>query len=221
MKTLVVLPAYNEAPVLSMTLRSLRKSMKADILVVDDGSCDETAKLAVMRGVYVARHVVNLGLGAALETGFEAGRRGGYDQLVTFDADGQHSPKDVSKLLEGLSGFDVVIGVRGVHPERMPALKKVGNFFLNVLTGIIFGVYCRDSQSGLRAFNRRAIECIHLKANRYEVSSEILYEARRHGLRIREVPVEVIYTKHSRGRGTGVFDGFKILWRMILHHRSG
>ena len=222
MKTLIVLPAYNEESVLAETLKALRVCTGADLLVVDDGSTDRTSEIAAGTvGAEVARHLINLGLGAALETGFEAGRRGGYDALVTFDSDGQHNPKDVGRLLERLKDADVVIGVRNVHLERMPALKKLGNALLNTLTGVIFGIWCRDTQSGLRAFNRRAIEAISLRANRYEVSSEILYEAKRNGLRIVEVPVEVIYTDHSKGRGTGMVDGFRILWRMVLHQRGG
>ncbi|MBD3387371.1 MAG: glycosyltransferase [Candidatus Altiarchaeales archaeon] len=219
MKTLVVLPAYNESPVLAETLEKLRGSTKADMLVVDDGSSDGTGDIALKSGARVVRHVVNLGLGAALETGFEVSRREGYDRVVTFDADGQHNPEDMDYILESLDTADVVIGVREIHGERMPWVKKMGNTVLNLLTGLVFGVYSRDSQSGFRAFNRKAVKRIRVRANRYEVSSEILYEAKRNGLKVKEVPVEVIYTEHSMSRGTGVLDGFKILWRMIIHNR--
>jgi UDP-N-acetylglucosamine---dolichyl-phosphate N-acetylglucosaminyltransferase len=222
MKTLVVLPAYNEARVLAQTIDDLLSYTEADILVVDDGSRDDTFGIARRAGVGVVRHMLNMGLGAALETGFEAARRRGYDRLVTFDSDGQHNPKDVKKLLERLEtdGADVVIGARAVNKEAMPLIKQVGNVSLNLLTGLFFGVLCNDSQSGLRAFNRRAIESIKLKANGYEVSSEILYEAKRNGLKVSEVPVEAIYTDHSKRKGTTVSDGFKIMWRMLLHDRG-
>lgn len=220
MKTLIVVPAYNEEKVIRQTLRGLKAEIDADILVVDDGSADATSEIARAEGVSVVRHSINLGLGAALETGFEAARRWGYDRMVTFDSDGQHDPKDVKRVLGGLGGFDVVIGARKVDFERMPLLKKAGNLFLNGLTGVIFGVFSRDSQSGLRAFNRPAIDAIRLRASRYEVSSEILYEARRNRLRIGEVDVKVIYTDHSRSRGTGIVDGFRIFWRMLLHQRG-
>jgi len=102
MKTLIVVPAYNEAKVLRKTLKGLKAVADVDILVVDDGSLDKTAVIAWGEGVSVVRHAINMGLGAALETGFEAARRGGYDRMVTFDSDGQHEPKDVGKLLDAL-----------------------------------------------------------------------------------------------------------------------
>ena len=221
MKTLIIMPAYNESKVLADTLDSLLSVLDATVLIVDDGSTDETARITGRYGgskrVVIVKHIVNLGLGAAIETGLEYARRNGYDVAVTFDADGQHNPKDAIKLISALRDSDLVIGVRHVNRESMPAVKKAGNALLNVLTGLIFGVYSRDSQSGLRAFNRKALEAIRVKANRYEVSSEILFEAKRNGLRISEVEVEAIYTEHSKNRGTGVLDGFKILWRMVIH----
>lgn len=223
MKTLIVLPAYNESKVLANTLESLLKSMDAFILVVDDGSADNTTGIAAKYAknkVKTVRHIINLGLGAAVETGLEYARRGDFDVLVTFDADGQHNPKDIKRLIKSLQGSDVVIGVRELHRDRMPFIKKVGNHCLNLLTWASFGVYSRDSQSGLRAFNREAISAIRLRARHYEASSEILYEAARNGLRVVEVPVDVIYTEHSITKGTNIFDGFKILWGILLHKRG-
>ncbi|MFH1055888.1 MAG: glycosyltransferase family 2 protein [Candidatus Altiarchaeota archaeon] len=217
MRTLIVMPAYNESLVLAETLKGLQACTEATILVVDDGSSDRTSKIAARCHVRVVRHMINLGLGAAIGTGVEVARREGFNRLVTFDADGQHNPEDVKKLLKALDSSDVAVGVREVHTDRMPLVKKIGNYALNILTLALFGVYSRDSQSGLRAFNRKAIESMKLRASRYEVSSEILYEAKRSGLRLSEVPVEVIYTKHSKSRGTGVLDGFKIVWHMVLH----
>ncbi len=219
-RTLVVLPAYNEADVISRTVSGLKSAVDADILVVDDGSGDGTGDAALAAGARVVRHQVNLGLGAALETGFEAARRGGYERLVTFDSDGQHNPEDALKLLGELDSCDIVVGVRKVMFDRMPLTKRVGNAVLNLLTTFIFGVSSSDSQSGLRALNRKAFQAIRLRARGYECSSEILYEASRAGLIIREVPVEVIYTEHSMRKGTGVSDGLRIFWRMMLHERG-
>ncbi|MBU0761877.1 MAG: glycosyltransferase family 2 protein [Candidatus Altiarchaeota archaeon] len=149
----------------------------------------------------------------------EYARRRGYDALITFDADGQHNPHDIPLLLEKLKDADLVIGIRAINSHEMPYVKRLGNMGLNLFTRIVFGVTSKDSQSGLRAFNRKAIESIRLRTNRYEVSSEILFEARTKNLKIKEVEVHTIYTLYSKGRGTGVLDGFKILWRMLIHNK--
>jgi UDP-N-acetylglucosamine---dolichyl-phosphate N-acetylglucosaminyltransferase len=219
LKVLIVIPAYDEARILEKTVGEVRDLGVGDVLVVDDGSGDGTCDVARRLGVMCVRHEINLGLGAALETGFEVARRRGYDALVTFDADGQHNPQDVKKLLGRLGEADLIVGVRRIHFENMPPVKKLGNTLLNLLTFIFFGVYSSDSQSGLRVLSRRAFEGVRIRARRYEVSSEILYEAGRCGLRILEVPVEVIYTDYSIERGTGVSDGLGIFWRMLLHRR--
>ena len=221
MNTLIIVPAYNESRVIAQTLIELRKNTNADILLVDDGSTDQTTQKAQDAGVKTVRHLINLGLGAAIETGLEYARRNNYDQAVTFDADGQHNPKDIQKLLTALQEHDLVVGTRQINPTRMPLVKRLGNKILNLLTAIIFGVSCADTQSGLRALNKKAINTIRIKTNRYEVSSEILFEAQRNKLKIGEVPVEVIYTPHSLSRGTNVKEGIKILWRMIIHDRRG
>jgi polyprenyl-phospho-N-acetylgalactosaminyl synthase len=219
MKTLVVIPAYNEAQVIGKTIKGLLDCISAGVLVVDDGSVDATSKAAVEAGASVVRHPVNLGLGASLETGFEYARRFGFDSVVSFDADGQHSPPDVGRLLDALGDSDLVVGVRAIDFSRMPHIKRLGNAALNLFTKAIFGVSSRDSQSGLRALNRRALNAINLRSLRYAVSSEILYEAYKAGLRVSEVEVHTIYTSYSLRRGTGVFDGLNIVWRMIIHRR--
>lgn len=138
---------------------------------------------------------------------------------MTFDGDGQHNPRDARKVLEFLksSKLDLVVGVRCLQGDKMPWVKKVGNWFLNLWVNVFFGVKSGDSQSGLRAFNKKALDCIKVKTTRYEVSSEILLEAQQNGLRVGEVPVEVIYTNHSMSNGTGVMDGWDIFFRMLLH----
>ncbi|MCX6695640.1 MAG: glycosyltransferase family 2 protein, partial [Candidatus Altiarchaeota archaeon] len=133
-----------------------------------------------------------------------------------------HNPKDALKILErlGRGDVDVVIGNRclngngsaafGSARKHQPVSKSLGNFLLNVINSLFFGApYC-DSQSGLRAFNRRAIEMIRVRSNKYAVSSEILLEVRENRLRLAEVPVDIIYTKHSIAKGTRIKHGFHI-----------
>jgi glycosyltransferase involved in cell wall biosynthesis len=233
MRTLFVVPAHNEGNVLGGVLDDLKALKVGDVLVVDDGSSDNTCDVAVSGGVRCVRHFMNLGLGASIATGFEVARREGFDVVVTFDADGQHNPADVLKLLErlGRGDVDVVIGDRclnngngasyGSVRKSQPLSKGFGNFCLNLINSLFFGApYC-DSQSGLRAFNRHAIELIKVRSNRYAVSSEILLEVKENKLRLAEVPVEVIYTAHSITKGTRVKHGVEIFIDMLARSLRG
>jgi len=231
MRVLVVVPAFNEGAVLGDVLDGLLSLKVGEVLVVDDGSSDNTFDVALGRGVRCVRHFMNLGLGGALATGLEVARMGGFEAAVTFDADGQHSPSDVIKILSRLSkgDVDVVIGNRcidggfeaGSGRKRQPLSKSFGNACLNWFNHLFFGVpYC-DSQSGLRAFNRKAIALLRVRSSRYAVSSEILLEVRENKLRLAEVPVEVIYTGHSIAKGTKVKHGFEIIADMFMHVLRG
>ncbi len=210
--TWIVMPAYNEERSIGAVIDALRAEGWTNIIVVDDGSRDRTVEIARSKGAVVISHPKNMGLGAALRTGLRAALEQGADRAVTFDADGQHDPKAVKKLLEGLDGADVVIGVR--QHLGIPLHKRLGNFGLDFVTYLLSGVFT-DSQSGSRAFNRRALEAIRIKSDRYEVSSEIIIQARRLGLRLKEVPVRCFYTSYSKARGTTIASGFRILLALI------
>jgi len=207
------MPAHNEERSIGRVLDALKREGYSKVIVVDDGSEDQTAEIARQKGAVVINHPKNMGLGAALRTGLKAARERDADRAVTFDADGQHDPKAVRKLLEALNGVDLAIGVR--QHLGIPFHKRVGNFGLNFITYLFSGVFT-DSQSGSRAFNRRALEKVRIKSDRYEVSSEIIIQAKRHGLRLKEVPVKCFYTSYSKARGTTIASGLKIFWGLIL-----
>lgn len=212
MKVWIVMPAYNEERTIGNVLDALKREGYSKVIVVDDGSSDKTAKIARSKGAVVVTHLKNMGLGAALRTGLNAAREREADCAVTFDADGQHDPKAVSDLANALDGADVVIGVR--ENLGIPLHKRLGNFGLNLITYLFSGVLT-DSQSGSRAFNRRALEAMHIRSNRYEVSSEIIIQARKRGLRLKNVWVKCFYTCYSKTRGTSIASGFRIFWRLV------
>lgn len=212
MKVWVVMPAYNEERSIGRVLDVLKRERWSNIIVVDDGSIDRTAEIARSKRALVIRHKKNRGLGAALRTGLAKARKLGADCAVTFDADGQHDPKAVGLLVKTLNDADLVIGVR--RHLGIPLHKRLGNFGLNLITWFFSGVLT-DSQSGSRAFNKRALKRIRIRSNRYEVSSEIIIQARRKGLRLWEAPVKCFYTKYSKARGTTITSGFKIFWALI------
>jgi len=217
---IVVVPAYNEIKTIKTVLKGLMDK-NLNIIVVDDGSKDETYKVVndsfgKYRNVNIYKHVLNRGLGASLKTGIEAALRENTDIIVTFDADGQHDPEDIIKLCEPIlkGEADVVIGKRNF--KEMPIAKKLGNHIMNMITWIFYGVHVHDSQSGLRAFDRKAAEALDISSRGYGVSSEIIREIKRKNLKLEEIPIKTIYTDYSRSKGTDTKTGFKILVRMII-----
>ncbi|MBU0981389.1 glycosyltransferase family 2 protein [Patescibacteria group bacterium] len=217
--TWIVIPAYNEEKTLAKVLRDLREAGYENTLVVDDGSIDETLKIAEEHAAATVSHKLNRGLGGALGTGIEGAVRLGAEYIVTFDGDGQHSTDDLQKVLAPLRRreTDVVIGSRLLNPDGMPWYRRAQNWVANMLTFVLFGVWTTDSQSGLRAFNRKAAQAITIRTNRMEVSSEIIREIGYHGLRFKEVPIQAIYTDYSLSKGQNIFVGLKTLAKLIMH----
>ena len=225
-KLIVIIPAYNEEPMIASTIAGIQAQLDkpplddipSHVIVVDDGSQDGTYQQASQPGVTLLRHRTNLGLGVALRTGFQAARDQHATWVVTFDADGQHHPRDLPKLVSPLFDdcADLVIGSRFLSENQIPVIRRVTLWGANVLTWLIFGVWTSDSQSGLRALNQTAMDCIHLRTDRMEVSSEIVAEANRLGLRICEVPVGVTYSEYSRRKGQTFWNSFHVLYKLLL-----
>jgi glycosyltransferase involved in cell wall biosynthesis len=196
--------------------------LQSEIIVIDDGSEDHTFREARETGVLVLQHATNLGLGAALGTGFEMARLHEATIVVTLDADGQHDPGDLPRItapiLDGTA--DVVIGSRMLDPEGMPFDRLIINRAANWLTFALFGIWVSDSQSGLRAFSREAIDQLEIQASRMEVSSEIVAEVGRLRLRLVEVPIRPIYTAYSRKKGQSNLNGLSVLYRLLVRKAS-
>ena len=218
-KVYIVIPAYNEAKSIGKVLRKLKRSGYHKIIVVDDGSKDRTSAISNKQRVIVLKHIINRGLGGALGTGIKAAVEENADVIVTFDSDGQHSVSDIKKVTTPiLNGeADVVIGSRIINKkEHMPVYKKVGNFGLNMITFILYGVYCSDTQSGLRAFSKEAAQKLEIKSNGYEVSSEIIKEVGKNKFKLKEIPIKTIYTDYSIKRGTNLISGIRILIKLSI-----
>jgi UDP-N-acetylglucosamine---dolichyl-phosphate N-acetylglucosaminyltransferase len=217
-RVVVVIPAYNEERTIVEVIRGLKQHGFTTLIVVDDGSSDRTGALAADEGVIRLRHLLNRGLGGALGTGLRAAVRLGAEVIVTFDADGQHDPNDIRRLLHPIDvgEAEVVIGSRMLDPRGMPYQRRVANWLANVLTYLLFGGWTTDSQSGLRAFSSRAATQMQLMTTGMEVSSEIIAEAVRHRLPWKEVPVQAIYTAYSLSKGQSVRVGLQTLMQLIL-----
>ena len=221
MKIFVIVPAYNEEKTIAKVILDLL-DMRFEIVVVDDGSTDDTYNIVSniinekKKGT-LCKHLLNRGLGGALRTGIEATLIEDPDVIVTFDADGQHDSQDILNVSKPIidDEADVVVGKRNF--EEMPSSKKFGNEIMNIITLIFYGIKVNDSQSGLRAFNRKAAETIIINARDYGVSSEIIGEIKRHNLRLKEVPIKTIYTDYSMTKGTNTNEGLKILVKLIMN----
>ncbi|MEK9173732.1 MAG: glycosyltransferase family 2 protein [Patescibacteria group bacterium] len=220
----IVLPAYNEAKILKSVVEEIQSAGYRNIIVVDDGSQDNThAVTKDIPGIVALKHKINRGKGAATKTGIEAAKHLGASIIVTMDSDGQHNPSDIEKLIHSLEDgrCDVALGTRLKNPAGMPWYKILANHIGNALTWYIYGLWVSDSQSGFRAYSRHALELINTKTDRYEYDSEIIREIYLHRLRYCEVPIEVRYTEYSMGKveKQGFINGlrtlYKIIWNMI------
>lgn len=217
--TLIILPAFNESNVISSVISDIKKEGFENILVVDDCSKDNTFEVANSCNVNVVKHPINRGAGAATATGIEFAKRNGFDNVVLMDSDGQHSPKDISRLLKHLNKFDVVIGSRLIGDvSSMPIQRRIANKIGSLVTLFFFGKYVTDSQSGFKALNRTAIEKIRITFDRYEFCSEIIGEIYSHNLSVKEIPIKVLYSKHSmeKGHGQSIGNGFKMIVKFLM-----
>jgi glycosyltransferase involved in cell wall biosynthesis len=222
---IIVIPAYNEARTIADVVRGAVR-IADRVLVVDDGSRDETGARAKTAGALVIRHAVNRGVGAALGTGIEAAIRLGADAVVTMDADGQHRAEDAAKVFDRLAQGDVdfVIGSRMKKSEdagHMPPHRVLFNTIGNLLTFLLFGVWVTDSQSGLRGLSRRAASTIELRTNGMESLSEFIKEMKDKRWRLAEVPIKAIYTDYSMSKGQNFFVGVRVALRLIWRRFFG
>lgn len=210
---LVVIPALNERDTVGDVVRSVAEQTQADVLVVDDGSCDDTAALAAAAGAQVLIMPFNVGVGGAMRTAFQFAQRRGYDAVIQVDADGQHEPADVQALIDALAaGANVVVGSRFPSGFETGAVRRAGMRLLAWGTSALTGVRLTDATSGFRGADREAIDVF---AARYPAeylgdTAESLVVAARSGLKISEVPVRMYARQggsptHDTGRSLVYF----------------
>ncbi len=220
-KVFIVIPAYNEEKTLAKVILELKQEGFDNIVIVDDGSSDNTYSLALQNNVFVLKHLVNLGQGAALRTGIAFALTQDPDVIVTFDADGQHQASDIHKLIKPvLSGkVDVALGSRfckGAVVENIPFSRKLFLKLGVVFTRMVSGIKISDTHNGLRALSPKAAKKIKITINGMAHASEILDEISKNKLKYVEVPVRIRYTEHSLKKGQSTFNAFKIALTVII-----
>ena|SRR3989344_2488577 len=207
----VIIPAYNEGKTIFEVI-SKTKSFAKDIMVVDDGSWDNTSAEAARAGAVVLRHKVNLGKGAALKTGCDFAVRQGAQKIVTMDADGQHDPKEIPSFVSALDQHQIAFGSRKA-PKSMPGVFKFGNKVITKTLQTLYGVRVEDSQCGYRSFRAEAYPQIRWEATDYYVETEMAIRTGKKKLTHTTVPIETIYA--DKYKGTTVIDGVAIVAKMI------
>ena len=190
----VIIPAYNADQTIGPIVRQI-KELGYQTLVINDGSVDHTASVAMEAGAIVMSHVTNRGKGMALRTGFAFALQEGYDAIVTLDSDGQHDPLEIPKLLNALDGPDtaIIIGHRMTSGTAMPAVRRWTNRTMSVVISILTGQRIPDSQCGFRLIRRPVLANLRLHSRRYELESELLLAASRSGWKVRSVPIQTVY----------------------------
>ncbi|MCX5642772.1 MAG: glycosyltransferase family 2 protein [Candidatus Omnitrophica bacterium] len=216
---LILIPVYNEARFIAEVVKE-SAPYAAEVVVVDDGSVDDTGEVAGKAGATVIRHLVNKGKGAALQTGFRYALDKGYRAVLTMDGDGQHRPEDISSLLEHYqkSGAGMVVGCRSRNLKNMPLDRFVTNWFTSALISFLARHKIHDSQSGFRVIDVRIVPSLSFSTSHFDTESEILVDASRAGFKITEAPIQTVYgtekSKQNPRRDTIRF--FRFFFRRLF-----
>jgi glycosyltransferase involved in cell wall biosynthesis len=214
-----ILPAFNEQKTIAEVILKTKKYVDR-VIVVDDGSSDLTAEIAERLKVTVIRHKRNMGYGAALRSGLEYAMKLNPAVVVILDADGQHDPKDIPRLIEPILRGEaaIVIGSRFIDKlkEKIPAYRKFGIRMITKLMKVLTYNNLTDAQSGFRAYNRKAIEKIQPSESGMGASIEILFKAKEYNLKVVEVPIEIRYGENSPTQNP-IYHGLNVLLSIIKY----
>jgi glycosyltransferase involved in cell wall biosynthesis len=217
---LICIPAYNVSSKIGEIV-SRARPYASEVIVCDDGSRDDTAREAQAVGATVIRHRVNKGYGSAIKTLFRTAKGKNADVMVTLDADGQHHPEQIPKLVEPIlnEGFDIVIGSRFINThdrEKVPSYRSFGIKTLTLLTKVASYRNITDAQSGFRAYSNAALSQIELHEDGMAVSAEILLRASGQNLSIKEIPTTITYNTEGTSTMNPLSHGATVLRSIIL-----
>jgi polyprenyl-phospho-N-acetylgalactosaminyl synthase len=219
----IVIPAFNEAAVIGEVVADVR-AVFDHVVCVDDGSADDTGEIARRAGAHLVRHPINLGQGAAIQTGVEYARKQpGARVFATFDADGQHRVKDVAAMIErlGAGDVDVVVGTRFATPQgaRPPFLKRIVLQTAARLSRRGRRLGLTDTNNGLRVFNKKVADGLDITMSGMSHANEFITLVDENRWRVAEEPVEVLYTDYSMSKGQPLLNGVNIIFDGFLRGR--
>lgn len=214
----IVIPAYNEGPAISDVVRDVRVGYP-NVVVVDDGSQDETYERARAATPFVLRHSLNRGQGAAIQTGIEFALRQGAQIIVTFDADGQHRVEDIAVMIAPIraGACEITLGSRFLGSvENLPLTRRLTLRLAVWFTRLVNGMPLTDAHNGFRAFSRKAAAHIQITLDRMAHASELIDQIRRSGLAWREAPVRIRYTDYSLSKGQSSTAALRIVFHYLV-----
>ena len=219
----VIIPLFNESKVLNEVIDKVQGTFK-NIIVIDDGSTDNSYELLLKKDITLIRHPINLGQGAAIATGFEYVKKiENAFAVITFDADGQHSIDDAKKFAEAILNCDeeIIFGSRFLGNEKnIPYIKrnvlKIATFFTNIITGMKLS----DTHNGLKAIKKSCIKKIDLDINGYAFESQLIYQISKHRILYKEFPANIIYTDYSMSKGQSIRNGFIIIEDLLQSFKN-
>ncbi|MEL7020945.1 MAG: glycosyltransferase family 2 protein [Bacteroidota bacterium] len=216
----IVIPAKDEATRIGKVIRNAFHFGYSNIIVVNDGSSDDTRQVSENAGATVLNHAINLGAGAATQTGIEYAVEQGAEIIVTMDADNQHYPSDIDRLVNTVINekVDVVIGSRFLNEENyIPKHRVIYNKIGNWITGAMFGLFVSDSQSGMKAFTADFARRSELRFNGYEFCTEFIRLMSENKASYREVPIKVLYTEETLAKGQSLQNGVKMAVNLLRY----
>ncbi len=214
----IIVPAFNESKVLEKNLRSLKKYFD-NILVIDDGSTDNTLEIVDRLGLASIHHPINLGQGAAIRSGFNFVKKlNDIYGVITFDADGQHSSADAKNFANEIlkSDKDIIFGSRFInHSSNVPFIKKFILKIATYLSNVILQMNLSDTHNGLKAFKIDSLSKINITVDRYAFETELLMQISKQKISYKELPTEIVYTPYSLRKGQSIRNGMIILESII------
>ena len=219
-KILVIIPAYNASSTLFSLIEEISTSVEREnILVVDDGSSDDTFAIANESKVKVVQHKRNKGKGEALQTGFRYALDNGYDAVITMDADLQHDPQFIPDFVEKFrqNSLDIIIGTRKIELKTMPFSRWLTNNLTSIIVSVLGRTKVRDSQSGYRLISAKVLKRIRLVTKKYDLESELLIKAGKIKFKIDSVVISTIY-RGSKSYINPLVDTkrfIKLMWRSL------
>ena len=226
-KIFIIIPAFNEEEKIFSVIEKIYNIWYKNIVVIDDWSFDWTKKiledLQEKWKIFLVSHFVNKWAWAATQTWFDFALQKWAEIVVTIDADWQHNPEEISKLIEPILNWDkdwkidVVIWSRFLEKQKMPIHRKFFNKIWNLITWFFFWLYVSDSQSWFKAFSKNALEKIEIENNWYEFCSEIIQKINSNNLKFKEVQISVNYTKYSQSKWQSLINWFKTLMKLFIH----